>query len=82
VGLLARTGKCSYTIYLWHMPVLIWGVPLLDPLDDAGRGVVYFAGALVVGAVMAPLTEQPLLRLRDRWAPQNMFDRNPPYRLD
>jgi peptidoglycan/LPS O-acetylase OafA/YrhL len=71
---LVPVGGCSYSTYLWHMPVLIWGVPLCEraigyPLDEGVRMAVYLAGSLVVGASMAWLIEKPSLRLRDRWFP-------------
>jgi peptidoglycan/LPS O-acetylase OafA/YrhL len=69
---LAPIGGFSYSIYLWHMPVLIWGVPLCERtlgyrLDDGVRIAVYLAGSLVTGAGMAWLVETPALWLRDRW---------------
>jgi peptidoglycan/LPS O-acetylase OafA/YrhL len=71
---LAPVGGCSYSIYLWHVPVLIWGVPLAEHavgyrLDNGVRMLVYLAGSLMVGAGMAWLIEKPALRLRDAWIP-------------
>jgi peptidoglycan/LPS O-acetylase OafA/YrhL len=71
---LAPIGGCSYSIYLWHMPVLIWGLPLCEQvlgyhLDGPTRVAVYGIGALTAGAVMSCLVERPALWLRDRWIP-------------
>lgn len=71
---LAPVGGRSYSIYLWHMPVLIWGVPLCERavgyrLDDGVRMAVYLLGSLVSGAGMAWLVEKPSQWLRDRWFP-------------
>ncbi len=73
-GSLATLGKYSYSIYLWHMFVLIWGIPLvqgaLDAELDAGiRLAMYFVGSLALGIAMAKVVEVPALRIRDRWFP-------------
>jgi peptidoglycan/LPS O-acetylase OafA/YrhL len=65
----AWLGSHSYSVYLWHMPVVIWAVPrlhLTDPWLVVGAGV---AASLAVGVAAAKLVEIPILRLRDRLLP-------------
>jgi peptidoglycan/LPS O-acetylase OafA/YrhL len=71
---LAALGAYSYSIYLWHLPVMLWGIPLAE--QAAGfrfsvgfRAALSVIGSLAIGAVMARLVEAPALRLRDRWFP-------------
>ncbi len=70
---LAAIGVYSYSIYLWHLPVLRLGVPFTEMavgrLGFGVRAVLYLAGSLVVGVAMAKLVEVPSLRLRERWFP-------------
>lgn len=71
---LALLGSYSYSIYLWHMPVLVWGVPLVQQtlgrrLGFAGAVAVYLLGSFVWGIIMAKCVELPTLKLRDRWFP-------------
>lgn len=66
VGWLAATGKYSYSIYLWHMPLAaVW--------DLGPSGFVGFAGYILtglgVGIAMAEIVEMPVLAVRDRFFP-------------
>jgi peptidoglycan/LPS O-acetylase OafA/YrhL len=68
----AYVGARSYSIYLWHLTVLMalqtvlsrWGTPSwwLTSLS-------YIVGSLLVGLTMASLIETPMLRVRDRLFP-------------
>jgi peptidoglycan/LPS O-acetylase OafA/YrhL len=74
LGALATLGSYSYSIYLWHMFVLAWGIPLIEGTRDAElapgtRLAIYFVGSFVLGMAMAKVVEVPALRARDRWFP-------------
>ena len=66
-------GAASYSIYLWHMPVAIWGWPMAQKLPGMGSYpsyfVFYMVGSLAFGWMMSKVVEWPVLRLRDRFFP-------------
>ncbi len=69
----ASIGASSYSIYLWHEPVLHWGTRALervlgDPSDPI-RLAFYVVGSLAFGVMAARLIEIPTLRVRDRLFP-------------
>jgi peptidoglycan/LPS O-acetylase OafA/YrhL len=71
---MATAGTYSYSIYLWHVPLNIWGIPLLEYTsgrspDFSVQVAVSIFGSLALGLVMAKIVESPALRLRDRWFP-------------
>lgn len=73
---LAWIGAYSYSIYLWHLPVRRF---VLSSELSAGRAaLLYGAGSVVLGVVMAVVIEVPVLRLRDRLLPS----RNRPLAAD
>jgi peptidoglycan/LPS O-acetylase OafA/YrhL len=76
VAVLAAVGKYSYSIYLWHVFVLGWGISLIEGTLDreiapGTRLALYFVGSFGLGIAMARVVEVPALRIRDRWFPSS-----------
>jgi peptidoglycan/LPS O-acetylase OafA/YrhL len=74
LGSLAFLGSHSYSIYLWHLPLGIWIMPLIR--SWLGGSLPYLVGvgtycglSIGFGIVMAKLIEMPVLRLRDKLYP-------------
>jgi len=70
----ARLGAYSYSIYLWHLAVRLWGVPHLEQalgvqFSFLPATAAYMLGSVLVGVSMASLIENPALALRDRLYP-------------
>jgi peptidoglycan/LPS O-acetylase OafA/YrhL len=70
----ARIGSYSYSIYLWHMPVLVWAIPGMElalgfQFSFLPRLVTYVTVSVIFGVGIARLVEMRVLRLRDRWFP-------------
>jgi peptidoglycan/LPS O-acetylase OafA/YrhL len=81
-GAVAALGSFSYSIYLWHTAVQVFGTLLLDKIagPDASYGfrcVFYLTSSLIVGIAMAKAVEFPVLRLRDRWFPSKSVGLRP-----
>jgi peptidoglycan/LPS O-acetylase OafA/YrhL len=71
IAFLARLGSYSYSIYLWHAVVLMWGVPMLEQalgmeFNKWLATALFMAGSLALGVLMGRMVEEPCLRLRDR----------------
>jgi peptidoglycan/LPS O-acetylase OafA/YrhL len=71
---LTYIGFYSYSIYLWHVPLLAWVFSrILQPNPSPARYllglVAYVLSSLALGIIMARLIEQPALRLRDKLFP-------------
>ena len=69
----AYIGSHSYSVYLWHMPVvggaaLVWKM-LPGHINWGIYCVLCLAGAIIFGIGMALAIESPVLRLRDRMFP-------------
>ena len=70
---LAGVGAHSYSIYLWHIPVIFWcgrglkqELPSLPYLPSV---TLLVCASLVVGWGAARLIELPVLKFRDRFFP-------------
>jgi peptidoglycan/LPS O-acetylase OafA/YrhL len=63
-------GAHSYAIYLWHMPVKIWGPMYVTrwfgwPTPPAAELAIYLAGSILLGIALSLAVEVPTLALRD-----------------
>ncbi|HKU44096.1 MAG TPA: acyltransferase [Polyangiales bacterium] len=71
----AALGAASYSLYLWHMPVKVFGGRLLAQTTGLTawwpQTACYFIGTCVVGYYSALLVETPFLLLRDRLYPSS-----------
>jgi peptidoglycan/LPS O-acetylase OafA/YrhL len=72
-------GTNSYSIYLWHVPVVMVGVPwatraLPLPSGLATEALLYLAMSVGFGSLAAKVIEWPALRLRDRLFPARWPD--------
>jgi len=75
-SVLAYVGVYSYSIYLWHLPVLVLGMHIFPRFLHVRMGIlsgvfVYFLLSIVCGILMAKLVEFPVLRFRDRFFPSS-----------
>jgi peptidoglycan/LPS O-acetylase OafA/YrhL len=68
----AFAGSRSYSIYLWHVPVLAWLVPQMRSVTPNWfvYCATYLAGSVLVGLVLGSLIEFPALKLRDNLVPK------------
>jgi len=70
----AYVGLYSYSIYLWHFPVLVWGIHSVEKflkvsLGPASSYLFYVSVSIGFGIFMSRILEYPILRLRDRFFP-------------
>lgn len=78
--ILQMIGKYSYSVYLWHMGVLVWSRTLISDLmghvDSYSDLAVLTYAALVipVGIATAHLVEIPVLAIRDQFFPSRSDD--------
>lgn len=63
-------GRISFSVYLWHWPVVLFLDGRWPDLDGPLRLAILIAVTLALSALAYWLIEQPLMRLRDReWEP-------------
>ncbi len=67
-------GRHSYSVYLWHEVVAVYGGHYFQVWTRSTRLVaieipLYLAASVIAGIVMSLLVEQPVLRVRERWIP-------------
>ncbi len=72
----AYIGAQSYSIYIWHMAVVVWVMPEIVQLfglyfNYTIKFILYFIATLVIGCLLGELIERPMLHLRDRFFPSN-----------
>jgi len=77
VALAALVGAHSYSIYLWHTAVFVFGGILANKIFPEPPGyhvasLSYMAGSVLFGIAMAKCVEFPVLRLRDRLFPSRV----------
>jgi peptidoglycan/LPS O-acetylase OafA/YrhL len=64
--IVAWLGARSYSLYLWHLPVLVVASRISNWYIFA---LVYLSGSVVVGILMNTIVEAPMLKVRDRFFP-------------
>jgi peptidoglycan/LPS O-acetylase OafA/YrhL len=70
-----KFGRCSYAIYLWHLPVAMIFLPEVQSyvwfrIPAPVMFLIYVSGSLCMGIAMTRWVEAPCLRLRERWFPR------------
>ncbi len=76
---MALLGTYSYSIYLWHLPMLYWTPAIAKrvfhvELSPWTAFAVYLATGFAFGILMARLIEFPVLKIRDRVIPAKVRD--------
>ncbi|MEI8307958.1 MAG: acyltransferase [Chloroflexales bacterium] len=71
--LLGNLSAASYSIYLWHMPINLWGSIILRKITRFDSFPLYFfsyiIGSFAFGWLMNQIIEAPVLFLRDSLFP-------------
>lgn len=63
---IAKIGFNSYSIYLWHMPILFL-LELAIPQQSTASFFLFAALSIGIGSVLGKLIEQPFLKLREKF---------------
>jgi len=64
---LRRLGLISYSVYLWHWPILVLLSPERTGLDGWARSLAVYAASIGLATLSKWLVEDPI-RFRARWA--------------
>lgn len=63
---LAFIGRISYSLYLWHWPVIVFGQKLFVDHPSPVRGALFFAVSVLLAMISYRFVEQPV-RLANFW---------------
>ncbi len=75
LGIFGYVGSHSYSVYLWHAPVMQWGILIIckkifgNALNCTLIVALTVILSFVVGIVAAKIIEMPFLKIRDRFFP-------------
>lgn len=56
------TGKVSYSLYLWHLPIFVWSARAFPDVSDPVRFAGAVAASLLAAALSYRLSERPFLK--------------------
>ena len=73
---LVFTGLISYSLYLWHWPLIVFtqhGLPLTFGLSDRGVKSVLLAATFLIATLSWLFVERPLRRARHSFSPGKVF---------
>jgi peptidoglycan/LPS O-acetylase OafA/YrhL len=78
---LVWTGRLSYGLYLWHIPVFYW-LGTHDNWSGIQVQGLRFAAVFLVAAASYYLIEQPFLKLKEKYSPSGKSSENIPETLN
>lgn len=67
-GAMVYVGRISYSVYLWHWPLIVFWKAATDPILDAWEMAFLFLGSLALGALSMKFIEQPFRSRKVRTA--------------
>lgn len=57
---LTRAGDQSYSLYIWHWPVIVYLAPLMTDTSDLTRQLAAVAATIVISTISYTLVERPI----------------------